>query len=53
MTVEQRREMLNRTTGTIVGTIREDGTNLPLEGVHVSAQYFGDETDAHGRFQIV
>jgi hypothetical protein len=52
MTPEQRREMLARTTGTIVGTIREAGTNRPLEGVSVSAQHLGDRTDANGRFRI-
>src|SRR2546426_12358096 len=52
MTPEQRREMLDRTTGTIVGTVREAGTNQPLEGVSVSAQYLGDQTDATGRFRI-
>src|SRR5437868_6893747 len=52
MTPEQRREMLARTTGTIVGTIREAGTNQPLEGVSVSAQHLGDQTDANGRFRI-
>jgi hypothetical protein len=52
MTPEQRREMLGRTTGTIVGTIREAGTNQPLEGVFVSAQYLGDRTDTNGQFRI-
>jgi len=52
MTIAQRREMLERTTGTIVGTVRETGTNLPLEGVSVSAQYLGGQTDANGRFRI-
>jgi hypothetical protein len=52
MAPEQRREMLARTTGTIVGTIREVGTNQPLEGVFVSAQYLGDLTDTSGRFRI-
>jgi len=52
MTVEQRREMLERTTGTIIGMVREAGTKQPLEGVFVSAQYLGDRTDANGRFRI-
>ena len=52
MTPQQRREMLDQTTGTIVGTIREAGTNQPLEGVSVSAQHLGDRTDADGRFRI-
>jgi hypothetical protein len=52
MTVEQRREMLDRTTGTIIGTVREAGTKQPLEGVFVSAQYLGDRTDENGRFRI-
>lgn len=52
VTIEQRREMLARTRGTIVGTIREADTNQPLEGVSVSAQYLGDRTDASCRFRI-
>jgi hypothetical protein len=52
MTPAQRREVLNRTTGTIVGTVREVGTKQPLQGVFVSAQYFGDQTTADGRFRI-
>src|SRR6266540_3414759 len=49
MTPEQRREMLDRTTGTIVGTVREAGTNQALEGVFVSSRYLGDQTNADGR----
>ena len=52
LTPEQRREILARTTGTIVGTVRESGTKLALEGVFVTAQYFGDQTKADGRFRI-
>jgi hypothetical protein len=53
LTPEQRRVVLDRTTGTIVGTVREAGTNQPLEGVFVSARYLGDQTQADGRFRIV
>jgi len=49
LTPEQRREILARTTGTIVGTVRESGTKRALEGVFVTAQYFGDLTKADGR----
>jgi carboxypeptidase family protein len=52
ITPEQRRAALNRTTGTIVGVVREAGTNQPLDGVFVSAQYLGDQTDADGRFRL-
>jgi hypothetical protein len=51
-TPEQRRQVLARTTGTVVGTIREADTNQPLEGVSVSAQHLGDSTDANGRSRI-
>ena len=52
MTPEQRRKVLDRTTGTIVGTVREAGTSRPLESVFVSARYLGDQTEADGRFRI-
>ena len=52
ITPEQLRATPNGRTGTIVGVVREAGTNQPLDGVFVSAQYVGDETDDHGRFRI-
>jgi hypothetical protein len=52
LTPEQRQEILARTTATIVGTVRESGTKRALEGVFVTAQYFGDLTKADGRFRI-
>lgn len=52
MPPEQRRETLDRSTGTIVATVRETGTDQPLEDIFVSAQYLGDQTDANGRFRI-
>jgi len=52
LTPEQRQPILARTTTAIVGTVPESGTKRALEGVFVTAQYFGDLTKADGRFRI-
>ncbi len=52
LTVEERQEMLARTTGTIVGVVRDAQSNKPLSGVSVSAQYLGDGTNTEGAYRI-
>ena len=50
---ERRAAELRRTTGTIVGVVRDGATGRPLSQVYLSTQLMGDGTDSLGRFEIV